>query len=431
MTSIGVRIRFLAAPPAAAPDGRCSSRPMPGRGLVSPARPFPLFLIFTMALTALNGRRRTKGVLIMDPVNPNSNFDPGARSGDPHPSHVSWQPPPAGPLPPAVPPDDASATLDDPYEEWFATMGDEEISAATLPAMTLSHNASQGGMPIAQPAYRTGMASLDEATGGLQGITFLAGPEYAGPALALVMAHRALAQNPRLCCLCITPSLVLDPLLLPRGLGIPVSRRRSRQVHESEEDPWLAANTCEFGDRFLLTASVGPDPADPDALPRPFVHDRRNRLVQSTRATGCLIVIDEFASIGVHRGSATSSSGAYWADYTYDPARLNWLDWLRRMTGDPLLVVAGIRKQTKTGWPHQVRGTSPIVESAACVAFLEPKSALDPMGWDNQRLTLHVTKARYGRPADISLDLDVLRFDFTEVTDSPDKAQTSPKRRSA
>jgi hypothetical protein len=38
---------------------RCRARPMPGRGLVPPARLFPLFLIFTMALPALSGQFRT------------------------------------------------------------------------------------------------------------------------------------------------------------------------------------------------------------------------------------------------------------------------------------------------------------------------------------------------------------------------------------
>jgi hypothetical protein len=155
--------------------------------------------------------------------------------------------------------------------------------------------------------------------------------------------------------------------------------------------------------------------------------------VESTRATGCLIVVDDFASIGVPRGgAAVLSTDSYADDYEYDPVRLNRLDWLRRMTasrerpeGDPMIVDAGIRKQTYPNWPYQVRGTNQIVETAACVAFLEPKSAPGDLKDDVQPLTLHVTKARYGRPADISLDFGVELFRFTEAQDEANK----PRRR--
>jgi hypothetical protein len=58
MQSIGVGIRFLAAAPPAASDGRCFSRPLPGRRLVPPVRRCPLFLTITMALPALSGQFR-------------------------------------------------------------------------------------------------------------------------------------------------------------------------------------------------------------------------------------------------------------------------------------------------------------------------------------------------------------------------------------
>jgi hypothetical protein len=297
-------------------------------------------------------------------------------------------------------------------------------------------------MAIGQGAYRTGLARFDEATGGLEGMMYLAGPAYSGrSALALAIAHGALAEHPQLCGLYITLTLDVDTLnfrLTARESGIPVSRLRSRQLQGSDFRPLLdadAALTRDVRPRLWLTASVGPEPADPDTITgRPFdanvALDYRNRLVQATGATGCLIVVDDFASIGVPRGSVTTSSDAYAADYSYDPVRLNRLDWLKRMTGDPLLVVAGVRKQTYPSWPYQIRGTSQIVETAASVAFLEPKSEPGDLKDDVQRLTLHVTKARYGRPADISLDFDVERFRFTEVTDNADKPRTSRKRRS-
>jgi hypothetical protein len=298
-------------------------------------------------------------------------------------------------------------------------------------------------MPIAQPTYETGLAGFDVATGGLQEMTFLAGPPSSGrSALALAMTRGVLAAHQQLCCLYITLTLDVDTLnlrLAARESGIPVSRLRYRQFHGSDFRALLDAEvalTRDVRPRLLMTASVGSEPADPDTLTgRPFDHnvvlDYRNRLVQSTGATGCLVVVDDFASIGVPRGSATTSTDPYGADYAYDRVRLNRLEWLRRMTGDPLLVVAGIRKQSYPSWPYQIRGTNQIVETAACVAFLEPKSGPGELKNGVRRLTLHVTKARYGRRADISLDFDVERFRFTEVTDSADKAQKPRRRRSA
>jgi hypothetical protein len=252
-----------------------------------------------------------------------------------------------------------------------------------------------------------------------------------------------LVQNHRLSVLYITPSL--DPVeqnvrLMAMASGTPTNRLRTRKLDPSDCRACLDAEVHLARDvrpRLLLIKAAGPEPADPDTLAgRPFdanlVLAYRNHLMKSTAATGCLFVVDDFASIGIPRGSAELSREGYADDYKYDPLRLNRLEWLRKMTasserpeGDPLLVVAGICKQKYPSRPYQVRGTSQIVEAAACVAFLEPKPAPAYQAAHVQRLTLRVTKARYGRPAEIPLDFDVERFRFTEVTERVDKARRS------
>lgn len=358
----------------------------------------------------------------MNPVDPWSTFAPGPWPGDQRPSQGIWPQPTAGPLWPNASPAGAHSA---PNYAWSSS-GTSGGAATNC----LGH----GGMPIVQPGCRTGFVRLQEATGGLQGMTILAGPPMSGrSALALGLTRGALAQDPRLAVLYISPSLdsgeqKIRLMAMESGMSAHLIRRRKLDA--------TGCRTCADAEirltrdvwpRLLLVTAAGPEPADPDTLAgRPFdpnvVLAYRNHLMQSTAATSCLIVIDDFPSIGVPRGPAELAADGYAGDYKYDPVRLNRLDWLRRMTasrerpeGDPLVVVAGIRKQTYPSWPYQVRGTGQIVETAACVAFLEPMASPQEQTTDVQRLILHVTKARYGRPAEIPLDFDVDRFRFSEV----------------
>src|SRR5207253_3095063 len=101
----------------------------------------------------------------------------------------------------------------------------------------------------------------------------------------------------------------------------------------------------------------------------------RSRLVAAAGAAACLVVVDDFAAVGVPR-AADLGPGRYVLDHEYDLVRLRRLEWLRQATaapgrpgGDPLLVVAGVRKQPDGERLDQVRGHSQLVEAAGCVLF--------------------------------------------------------------
>jgi hypothetical protein len=101
----------------------------------------------------------------MNPVDPSSAFVPGPKPGDLSPPQGLWQHPSAGPLSsialPAAP----------------ATGCNSSASFSTVAA---NDNSAHGSTPIAQPSYKTGLARLDEVTGGLRGMNILAGPRESG-----------------------------------------------------------------------------------------------------------------------------------------------------------------------------------------------------------------------------------------------------------
>jgi len=297
---------------------------------------------------------------------------------------------------------------------------------------------------------RTGLERFDEATSGLSGMTVIAGPPGSGrSALGLALTRKALAYHPGLAGLVV--SLTLHPdeqnvRLEAMESGIPVSRIRSGRLDASERQAYSEANarlSLDVRPRLRIVGAAGPEPADPDTLTgRPFdvatILEHREQLVRATGATGCLIVVDDFPSIGVPRDRVEEPTGYHRKDYQYDPDRFHRLDRIRRVTansewpaGGPLIAVVGIRTQARLRWPYQVRGTSMIVETAACVAFLEPQTVSQRQGTQVQRLTLHVTKARNGWNADIPVDFDVGNFTFAEVADRPDVAPAHRTRRSA
>jgi hypothetical protein len=286
-------------------------------------------------------------------------------------------------------------------------------------------------------------------------MTVIAGPPGSGrSALALALIRGALARRPDLAALLV--SLTLSPneqevRLTAMESGIPARRIRSgldaseRQVC-SEADARLS---LDIRPRLRIIGAAGPVPASPDFLAgRPFeaatVLDYRDQLVRATGAKGCLIVVDDFASIGVPWDPVQPRTGNRRKDCDYHPERFRRLDWLTAMTkddrwpaGGPLIVVAGVRMDGVFGWPYEIRGPRLIVENASTVAFLEPRTVSQRQGTrvdqrqgtKVERLILHVTKARYGRNADIPIDFDVGRYSFTETYERLNDKPRRGKRR--
>jgi hypothetical protein len=175
----------------------------------------------------------------------------------------------------------------------------------------------------------------------------IAGPEGSGrSAYVLAQAIGALREDPKLVVL--HYSLTLDTReqivrLLAMESGVPANRIRWRDLDPAQ------CRACDEADfrlrtevrpRLFLFAAAGSEPPDADRVAgRPFdpmvVLGHRAQVMQSTGATSFLIVVDDFASIGIARDSIAGPSDGYIDDYRFDPQRLGRLVWLRRMTASP------------------------------------------------------------------------------------------------
>jgi hypothetical protein len=217
--------------------------------------------------------------------------------------------------------------------------------------------------------------------------------------------------------------------------GIRASLIRAEHPAATESQAYLDAWTRldrEVRPRLLFTEEVGPEPTYPHMLAgKPFdpwtVLAYRAQLMQATGATACLIVVDDFNSIGVPRDSVKPSPERFVHDFEYDSARFNQLDLMRRMTisaerplGDPVILITGIRKQSHPIWPYCVKAMGLTVAAAECVAFLVPRLWRRPPNSNLLHVVLRVAKAQHEMvEAAIPMDFDTVRYRFTEVPEEP------------
>jgi hypothetical protein len=231
--------------------------------------------------------------------------------------------------------------------------------------------------------------------------------------------------------------------LLAMESGIRAGLIRANHQNVCESQAFLDARTKlerEARPRFWLSTEGGPALAGDDMVAgKPFdphyLMSARLQLMRESGATGCVIFVDEMASIAVPRETVAPPDDRYVHDHEYDAARLERVELLQRMTesadrplGDPTIVVAGIRKQMLPNGTYQVRGPSRIVSAADCIAFLVPRRPTRSSDTEMQHLVLRVAKSRYGTEGAIPMDLDVSRYRFTEVPEQPGDVPDSWRR---
>lgn len=352
-------------------------------------------------------------------ANPSPTFGQGDRPETPTPSQEQRQQSSAGPY-----------ATNAPIFRAVGAAGEPCNSAAAYPGRpdNSSLGATSSVAPLGGP---TGLDRFYDATGGLRGRTVLAGPRECGrSALALNVARLAVLRDPETVALIVTYQEDVDEQRI-RLLAIE-SRTPANRIRTGKMDPAeTEAYHCAFerirngiGRRLHIVEAIGPWPADYMALVgKPFdlnfVLAERARLIQSTGASRCLIVIDPFKKIGVPHLPNLQSLREKELDDEYDRVRVDYLDRLCQMTataarpeGDPQIVVADVAKLPRARPPFMLRNGL-LGQAANRIAFLEPQHVTHSDDGSVARSVLWLSHR-----VKIAVDFDLARYSFVEASDA-------------
>jgi hypothetical protein len=267
----------------------------------------------------------------------------------------------------------------------------------------------------------TGLPGLDAATGGLHGLTFLAGGAGTGKTtLALAAAVAALRRHPDVAVLFLSLDMpkerIYDRLLCQES-----GRRHAELI--GQVDAQASGELAEAGER--LRDQVLPrlriverrafDPDQPLAISA--MARQRNELLRASGAARALVVVDYFQLLGVPDSAGASLDADMWRVQT-----LQSLQAVGRGVdapdGDAVLVISEVRKG-EPGRPalnlSDLMGSARLGYAADAVWLLEPLpgAAADA---EAVRVALTIAKGRDGvRRTRLELLFEHTQSRFAEV----------------
>ena len=289
---------------------------------------------------------------------------------------------------------------------------------------------------LAEPRYglKTGLDGLDRATpGGLVQTTLLFGPTGSGKsALAADLLLRVLDHNPDVGGVLFTTELSKTTVysrLLGREVGVPCTA-----LHEVPADRLAEAGAAvreKYGSRLMVIGLPRQDGAHPLT-----VDDMKGRFVRLKKKTGVGRVVTVIDPINLIDPTDYLPEGEPPTDADVDRGRLrlvqtfhHWTTSPERPEGDPVVVVAEVRKPAHSGQPI----TLSDVLGPAAVGFryhwafgVEPDRHADQAA-DVLRVDLVLDKAKDGgtRGA-IPLDFLHRKYRFAHRAPAPPAAGRAP-----
>jgi hypothetical protein len=315
---------------------------------------------------------------------------------------------------------------------WAYTTGSNPTAAEDWPVF-LERLLAQRRRPL--PGLSTGLQGLDDALGGLQGLTLLSGVAGVGKtSLALALALGALRQHPGIAVLLYSLEMSRTTILkriLCNYAGVDyralVAAERSKADAERLEQ---AAEQLVKGVLPRLRI-VGPE-----ALPRPegltlkLLLDHRSDLLSQTKAGQALIVVDQFQHLDVPPDVLD--------DVKADRCRMSLLAAAQAQTrttahpeGDPFLVIARLCKDAgPTGLElADLLGSGDLGYIAGTVMFLEPAKVNSDPAAAAVPVVVRIAKGRDGvTRTTVPLLFDHTRSRFREPgkTNAKGKAGKAP-----
>jgi len=280
---------------------------------------------------------------------------------------------------------------------------------------------SIGGLP-------TGLPSLDKATGGLWGMTYLAAETGNGKSsLATFAILSALKRFPDLSAFVYW--LDRDRTSFFQGLLACESGYHYRSLREAlkRKDQKIVDAALKLKNEILPRIRIveRPTAQQPQISVKQFKSDCQ-RLLDESHAKQALIVVDLFQRVAVHDANGTSG-------LDLDHHRIDLLADIRESTrssnfpsGFPMLVLSGIRK----GDAHRreltiedIPGSIQIGQSADNILLMWEPAGNHKAAQDVVPRVLRVEKARDGgTKTDVQLMFDHSRCRFFEPGSGPSKA---------
>ena len=281
--------------------------------------------------------------------------------------------------------------------------------------------------PSALIGSTTGLSQLDEALGGLQGLTFLAGDKGVGKTtLAIAMAVAVLRGDPELSVLFhsldMSKTRIYDRFL-GHIAGMSYRHLLSADIADDKRRLIYAAGeslTREILPRMKVRQQVS---LQENGSFVGVVQSDLNALRQHTGAQRVLVVVDSFRKIPIPVDTPPNED--------QDLLRLHPLEFFSRNPANAFLVIAEIRKfdgPTREPVLDDLRGVLSLGYAADNVLLMwQPTGQKDS---DVVDLKLRIAKGRDGvLRRDVMIAFDHVHYQFTEKPPTANRSRTQPQTR--
>ena len=275
----------------------------------------------------------------------------------------------------------------------------------------------------------TGIAPLDEATGGIHGLCVMAGPTGGGKsALAFSIGLSALTASPDTALIIhqcdMSKENCFDRMVCALG-GV-----TERELYDRN----LPAERKKVVDDAIaqlqaISARIDIVRHPPGVQPGVYqIIERRNKFLAARRCKRAVVIVDYFQLLSVPEKIKDPVEA--------DKRRVEIVQTLQQSQNhagsgaDDMLVISEVRKTDGDGalGISDLLGSARIGYAADTVLMLQPPNVDTPCDADSVPVTLSVVKARGGRKARIRLMFDFLTYRF-RAADISQPAPAAPKRR--